>query len=330
MSSCVAVIAEIVSGEIKAISFELLAAARKTADALSLKVSVIALGLSKEDSVKNLIAQGADQVYCGMGEKLATLSPEIYAGLCYDTLKKIDPEFIVLGANTFGRWLGGRLMVKLKCGFSSAVTQVDVQNGVLKMFRPSLGGRQIVEVAFANARPQLISIKPRSMKPLVSDASRSGVIETIEIPQDCFSKGRTKIIRFTEDANREKDVIEADVIVSGGRGMKGPENFKILQELADVFHGAVGASRVAVDLGWISYPHQVGQTGKTVKPKIYIACGISGAIQHLFGMRQSDTIIVINKDASAPIFQVADYAIVGDLFEVVPALAKKFKEVLKS
>jgi electron transfer flavoprotein alpha subunit len=289
---------------------------------------VIALGLEKDDFARELIRRGADEVFWKKDPRLSNLAGEVYANICFETLKKIDPEFIVLGATSFGRWLGGRLMVKFKCGFSSSITHFEIKEGALKMYRPCFGGRKITEVVFSDSRPQLISIKPRSMRSLAIDSNRTGLIEEITIPEESFKSARSKTIEFHKDATREKDVVEADIVVSGGRGMKGPENFKILQELAEVLDAAVGASRVAVDLGWIPYPHQVGQTGKTVKPKIYIACGISGAIQHLFGMRQSDIIIVINKDPAAPILQVADYAIIGDLFEIVPALTKKFKEVL--
>ena len=328
MKQKIAVLAETGAGEIKPISFELIAAARKIAEPLSLKVSVIGLGLAKEDLAKEFIKQGADEVYWAKDPRLSNLAGETYSNICFETLKKIDPEFIILGATSFGRWLGGRLMAKFKCGFSSSITQLEIKDGVLKMSRPCFGGRKISEVVFSDSRPQLISIKPRSVRALPSDLNKTGWVEEIPISEDFFKNARSKVLQFNKDANREKDVVESDIIVSGGRGMKGPENFKILRELAEVLDAAVGASRVAVDLGWIPYPHQVGQTGKTVKPKIYIACGISGAIQHLFGMRQSDTIIVINKDSNAPILQVADYAIIGDLFEVVPALTKKFKEVL--
>jgi electron transfer flavoprotein alpha subunit len=324
----IAVLAETGGGEIKPVSFELVAAARKIADTLTLKVSVIVLGLEKEDLAREFIKQGADEVYWTKDPRLSNLAGEVYSNICFETLKKIDPEYILIGATSFGRWLGGRLMIKLKCGYSSSIAQLEMKDGILKMYRPCFGGRQITEVVFSESRPQLISIKPRSMRALASDPNRQGVLEEIPIAEESFKSARSKVLQFHKDANREKDVVEADIIVSGGRGMKGPENFKILQELAQVLDAAVGASRVAVDLGWIPYPHQVGQTGKTVKPKIYIACGISGAIQHLFGMRQSDTIIVINKDSNAPILQVADYAIIGDLFEIVPALTKKFKEAL--
>jgi electron transfer flavoprotein alpha subunit len=328
MKTRVAVIAEIGETGAQPISFELFAAARKIADPLGLKVAAIALGVAGEDLSKSLIHQGADEIHQSKDARCLNAVGEVYAALCFEALKKIDPEFILIGATSFGRWLGGRLMAKFRCGFSSAVMSVEVRDGVLKMTRPCFGGRKTTQILFSDSRPQLISIRPRSLRPLSRDINRNGSIQEISISEDAFTKARSKIVQFHKDEQCEKDVVEADIVISGGRGMKGPENFKILQELADVLDGAVGASRVAVDLGWISYPHQVGQTGKTIKPKIYIACGISGAIQHLFGMRQSDTIIVINKDSNAPILQVADYAIIGDLFEVVPVLTKKLKETL--
>ncbi len=328
MSSCIAVLAESINGEVKAISFELIAAARKVADAMKLKVITLIFGIAKQETAQSLIAQGADEVYWGK-DSFNQLSNEILAQVCDQTLKPLEPAYLFSGTSTIARSIAARLMVKWKCGFSSAIGQVEVQDGKLKMFRPCFGGRQITEVVFNNGQSHLVSLKPHSAKPLAADAARQGKLQEIPFSENWKTQDRVRVLQFTQDASKEKDVTEADIIVSGGRGMKGPENFKILQDLADVVGGAVGASRVAVDLGWISYPHQVGQTGKTVKPKIYIACGISGAIQHLFGMRQSDKIIVINKDATAPILQIADYAIIGDLFEVVPALTKKLKTVLR-
>lgn len=329
MKTHIAVLAEMGEGEVKAISFELISAAKILADKFSMKIAVIALGIAKEETAKMLIERGADQVFVFRDSRFAQLAEEAVSNLCFETLEKIDPEFIIVGASTFGRWLGGRLMVKFKCGFSSAVVNVEVLEGEVKMTRPCVGGRKMSEVVFTSHRPQIISFKPRSYRALVPDSFRTGKIEEIKITDVAFLSSRSRVIRFLKDAQKEKDVVEADIVVSGGRGMKGSENFKIIRELAGVLNGAVGASRIAVDLGWISYPHQVGQTGKSLKPKIYIACGISGAVQHLFGMRQSDTIIVINKDPYAPIMQVADYAIIGDLFEIVPVLTGKLKEMIE-
>lgn len=326
MKTHIAVLAEIAGGEIKSLSFELMSAARFIGP--NVKVAVVALGLKDEVLTKTLVSRGADEVYWSKDQRLLNVAGDVYTNICFELLKKIDPQYIILGATAFGRWLGGRLMAKFKCGFSSSITGFDSVNGALKMIRPCFGGRKLTQVVFSDSQLQIISFKPRSIKALPEDKNRIGLIEELPIAEENFLKARSKVLQFYPDTHRERDVVDADIVVSGGRGMKGPENFKIIQELAEVLNAAVGASRVAVDLGWIAYPHQVGQTGKTVKPKIYIACGISGAIQHLFGMRQSDTIIAINKDSSAPIMQVADYAIIGDLFEVVPALTRKFKEVL--
>lgn len=328
MSSRIVVLTEIVEGEIKSISYELIAAARGMAGRAETKVAVIVLGLKDGGSTQALISRGADEIYWSKDPRILNVGPDIYADICFELLKKLSPQYVVLGATAFGRPLGGSLMAKLGCGFASSITGFESVNGTLKMVRPCFGGRKLAQVVFSNHQLELISLKPRSIKALSEDKSRTGTVEEISIAEENFLKAKSKVLQFHPDANQEKDVADADIVVSGGRGMKGPENFGVIQELAGVLNAAVGASRVPVDLGWVSYAHQIGQTGKTVKPRIYIACGISGAIQHLFGMRQSDIIIAINKDPDAPIMQVADYAIVGDLFEVVPILAKKFKEVL--
>jgi electron transfer flavoprotein alpha subunit len=326
MNPFLAILPEIENGEIKPVSFELIAAGRKIADAFQLKVTVLALGLKDEAAAKTFIARGADQVKWCKEDAVGKIGLWNISSALASQISELNPEYVLLGATASGRVLGGKLMAKLKSGFSSGITDFRAENGVLRMSRPCFGGRKTADVVFSSDKIKLISLKPRSCAPLPEDASRSGEVKEISILAG-DAQPKIKIIKFVKDENKEKDVADADIIVSGGRGMKGPENFKILEELAGVLNGALGASRVAVDLGWIAYPHQVGQTGKTVKPKIYIACGISGAIQHLFGMRQSDIIIVINKDSAAPILQVADYAIIGDLFEVVPALTRKLKEV---
>jgi electron transfer flavoprotein alpha subunit len=194
--------------------------------------------------------------------------------------------------------------------------------------RPAFGGNIMATIICPDYRPQMSTVRPRVMKKLPEDTSRKGKIIVVDVPltkRDIM----TKVIEFVKDTTTHVNLHDADIIVSGGRGLKGPENFRLIQDLADVLGGAVGSSRAAVDAGWIPYSHQVGQTGKTVAPKIYFACGISGAIQHQVGMRTSDVVIAINKDSHAPIFQIATYGIVGDLFQVVPALTKKFKEILK-
>ena len=327
MNPFLVVLPEIENAQIKPVSFELIAAGRKIADAFQLKVIVLTLGLKDEAAAKAFIARGADQVKWCKQDAAEKIGVWNIAYALAGQISVLNPEYVLLGATVSGRSLGGKLMAKLKCGFSSGLTDIQVENGVLKMSRPCFGGRKTAEVVFSPDKIKMISLKPRSCTPLAENAARPGEVQEISVSAG-GTPSKVKIIKFVKDENKEKDVADADIIVSGGRGMKGPENFKILEELAAVLNAAVGASRVAVDLGWIPYTHQVGQTGKTVKPKIYIACGISGAIQHLFGMRQSDIIIAINKDSAAPILQVADYAIIGDLFEVVPALTRKLKEVL--
>ena len=326
----IVVLADCENGLIRPQTLELIAAGRLIAAHDSqASLSIVALSCPQE-AAQDVISRGADEVFWTNDERLALMGNEIKAALISRIISNLKPSLILASTSASAKELTGRLMARLKCAFSSGVSQVEIGSGSgdLEMGRPCFGGRKIARVRFSEHVPVILSLKPRAVQTLNKDTTRSGRVEEIRLTEEDFRGPRQRVIQFVKSETREKDVADADIIVSGGRGMNGPDNFKILRELAEALDAAVGASRVAVDLGWISYPHQVGQTGKTVKPKLYIACGISGAIQHLFGMRQSDRIIVINKDATAPILQIADFAIIGDLFEIVPALTKKLREVL--
>jgi len=244
-------------------------------------------------------------------------------------IRAYRPEAVLCGATIIGRSLIARVAVKVHGGLTADCTGLDIdkKEKFLLQTRPAFGGNIMATILCKNHRPQMATVRHKVFKEAEVDSSRKGKVIEEEIPPTLL-KSRTKLLDIVEEVTSTVNIAEADIIVSGGRGMKGPENFAMLEELANVLGGAVGASRAAIDAEWMPYSHQVGQTGKTVCPKIYIACGISGQIQHLVGMSSSDIIIAVNKDSDAPIFNVATFGIVGDVFEVVPQLTKKFKEAL--
>jgi electron transfer flavoprotein alpha subunit len=253
-----------------------------------------------------------------------------YTDVLAGMINQRKPEIVLVSATPQGRDLAPRVAARISAGLTADCTGLDIddEEGLLVQTRPAFGGNLMATIVCRQARPQMATVRPGVMKALAADASRAGEIVTIPVHLD----ERSVVAKIVEIVQQEGDaqinLQDAQIIVSGGRGLGKPENFALIRDLADALGGAVGASRAAVDAGWIPAYHQVGQTGRTVQPKLYIACGISGAVQHLAGMGSSDVIVAINKDPSAPIFNVATYGIVGDLFEVVPALAKKLREVL--
>ena len=323
------VFAEQKRGIIQSISYELLGKATDLAEKLGTDVSCMLLGHNVTDKAQELISRGADNVYIVDAPELEHFLDEPYSKILINLIRKYRPEIVLCGASSIGRALVSRVAVNIHAGLTADCTELDIDEDekILLQTRPAFGGNIMATIISKNHRPQMATIRHKVFKEAEVDESRTGKIIVEEFDKSFF-KSRTKMLDVIEEVTSTINIAEADIIVSGGRGMKGPENFAILEELAKTLGGAVGASRAAVDSDWIPYSHQVGQTGKTVCPKIYIACGISGQIQHLVGMSSADIIIAINKDASAPIFQVADYGIVGDLFEAVPLLTKKFKEAL--
>jgi electron transfer flavoprotein alpha subunit len=284
------------------------------------------LGNNVESITQDLIAHGADKVYHVDSPELNDYRDEPYSRIVSKLIVKYKPEIVLCGATIIGRSLIPRVAVQIGTGLTADCTGLDIakDTGLLLQTRPAFGGNIMATIITANNRPQMATVRHKVMKEVAADKTRRGEIVKVDFQkQDYYS--RTKVQKFVEELEETVNLTEADIIVSGGRGIKAPENFALIRELAKVLGGAVGSSRAAVDNGWIPYSHQVGQTGKTVCPKIYIACGISGAIQHLVGMQSSDTIIAINKDPDAPIFKVASYGIVGDLFEVIPELIKQIK-----
>lgn len=305
---------------------ELLGAGRKLADDLKTSLSVVFIGGKNiSDNATNLIKHGADIVYTVSDDQLDKFNDESYADIIVQMVGKYKPEIILLGATTYGRSLAPRVSSRLNTGLTADCTKLDIdpEKKILMQTRPAFGGNLMATIVCPNHRPQMSTVRPKVMKPLDIDESRKGeiIIPDIKIPANTKVMVKEVVNELTETIN----LAEADVIVAGGRGLGDAKNFKLIEDLAKQLNGAVAASRAVVDAGWIEYSHQVGQTGKTVGPKIYIACGISGAVQHLAGMSSSDIIIAINKNPEAPIFKIAHYGIVGDLFEVIPALIKELK-----
>ena len=318
---------EVVRGKIKGVSLELLGQGRKMADDLGEKLVAIIPGNEIEDFAKMAIHYGADEAIVVDQKELKDYSTDGYTKALCTLIKKYNPAVLLIGATNNGRDLGPRVSSRMQTGLTADCTElgVDSETRLVKWTRPAFGGNLMATILCPDHRPQIGTVRPGVFKKPEEDPGRKGEIihETVEFGPDEI---RTRIVEvITEAGGADVNLEEAEIIVSGGRGVGGPEGFEVLKELADEIGAQIGASRAAVDSGWISSLHQVGQTGKSVGPKIYIACGISGAIQHVAGMSSSDVIIAINKDPDAPIFNIADYGIVGDLFEIIPELTKRIR-----
>ncbi len=313
--------------KIASVSFELLGKARTLAKNLNAKVVAIFLGGNIKNKAKQLISKGADKVVIVDSKKLAHFTAESYGNVISHLIHKYKPEIFLAGATTIGRSLVSRIAVKIKTGLTADCTGLDIdkERRLLVQTRPAFGGNIMAQIITPSYRPQMATVRHKVMKELPADPNRKGEIIEESLDKNLVDT-RSRFIDFIKEEIYKVNLSDADIIVSGGRGLGAPENFKLIKELAEVLGAAVGASRAAVDSGWIPYSHQVGQTGRTVAPKLYIACGISGQIQHLVGMQSSKIIVAINKDPDAPIFKVANYGVVGDLFKVVPLLIKKIKE----
>ena len=324
------VFAEQREGKIMPVTFELLGEGRKLADKLKTELAAVLLGDNVDAMVQELISYGADKVYAASNPLLSHYRNEFYTKVITGIIEQYKPEIFLIGATTTGRSLGPRIAARIRTGLTADCTglEVDIVKRALLQTRPAFGGNIMATIESSNHRPQMATVRPKVMKKLSKDVSRKGQIINVK-SEISEADALTKILKLIKSEEKVVDLQEADIIVSGGRGLGRAENFVLIRELAEAIGGAVGASRATVDAGWIPSYHQVGQTGKTVCPKLYIACGISGAVQHLVGMQGSDTIVAINKDPDAPIFQIASYGIVGDLFEIVPLLTKKIKELSK-
>jgi len=321
----VLVFAEQEDGVIHQVSFEILGKGRELADRLGVRLNAVLLGWRIGNKASELIYRGADNVFLYEHPSLQDFDVIRYGRNIVKLVKETSPDIFLIGATRIGRALAPRIAAALRTGLTADCIDLDLDSdGNLVQIRPAFSGNIMAQIR-TKTRPQMATVRYRVMQMNERDTLRKGKIikKKVEVVEETGMKILEKI------KADEVNLSEAEVIVSGGRGLKKPEDFKLLQELAEVLGGVVGSSRPLVDAGWISKDHQVGFSGNTVKPKVYIACGISGSPQHLFGMRDSDVIIAINKDPTAPIFNVSDYGIIGDLYEVVPLLIREIKKTLR-
>ncbi|MBP1758058.1 MAG: Electron transfer flavoprotein, alpha subunit [Firmicutes bacterium] len=312
---------ETLHGKARNVGLELLNPGRRLADIQGGNVTAVVIGYNCDEAVKDAIAYGADKVYVMDAPVYDHYTTEAYTAAFVQLVEKDCPTTVLLGASNTGRDLGPRLAGRLRTGLTADCTALDIDeaSGNVAWTRPAFGGNLMATILCPNHRPQIGTCRPGVFKKIERNDTR-----TAEIVKDDFvfpaEQIRVKLLEVLHEAGEKVDLEGAEIIVSGGRGVGGPEGFAPVRALASALGGVTGSSRAAVDAGWIPHSHQVGQTGKTVGPKLYVACGISGAIQHLAGMGSSETIVCINKDADANIFSVADFGVVGNLFEVLPVL----------
>ena len=320
------VFAEWREGVVHKVSHELLSTGRILADKLGIPLAAVLLGHNlSDDSIRELIAYGADTVYVVDHPELAHFRDDAYAKVVVELIRQKKPEVLLAGATTIGRSFIPRVAASLETGLTADCTELDVnEDGLLLQTRPAFGGNVMATIICPNKRPQMATVRPKVMKPLKRPDHR-GEIVPVAVPETCLTS-RIEVLEVIPEKDQTAKLTEADAIVSGGRGLQKPENFALIEEVAQLIKGAVGASRGAVEEGWIAPSHQVGQTGRTVSPSLYMAVGIAGAIQHLVGMQSSNVIVAVNKDPMAPIFDVATYGVVADLFEFIPALVRKIKQ----
>jgi electron transfer flavoprotein alpha subunit len=320
--ACILTFIEQRDGNIRKASLEALSEARRQAASAGLEVCAVLAGQGVAARAAELGRYGAAKVFVADEERLARYSSEGYAQAVKLAAERCRPDAIFLAGTAMGRDLSGRLAARLGVGCLADVTQLRTEGGTFVAVRPVYSGKALATADGGAVKPVVISLRPN-----VFPAEANGADAAVEALPAIDTAIRAVVREVVAAGGGELDVAEADVIVAGGRGIKGPENFALIRDLAEAIGGAVGASRAAVDAGWIEHSHQVGQTGKVVSPSLYVACGISGAIQHLAGMSSSKIIVAVNKDAEAPIFKVADYGVVGDLFQVLPALTAEVKKL---
>ena len=321
------VVGEQIDSNIHPVTIELIGEGKKLADKLGKKLSVVIAGSGIEQQAEKLQHYGVDSVICIDHPLLKDYTTDGYAVAIEQVIRDKKPEIVLIGATSIGRDLGPRLSAKLGTGLTADCTKLEIDENDHKLLqtRPAFGGNLMATSICPKNRPQMSTVRPGVMEKAKYSENMSGVIEKIT-PNLKEEDIRTKLVK-KEDLNGNRvNLIDAKVVVSGGRGLKSKEGFELVRQLADAVKGEVGSSRAAVDSGWIEQAHQVGQTGTTVHPDLYIACGISGAIQHQAGMHESKYIVAINKDPGAPIFEICDYGIVGDLYEVIPSIIQSLKD----
>jgi len=308
------------------VSLELLKIGRRIADSLSGDLGAVVLGSSTDALAKTAIAAGADICFTVEDAELDAFHDDSYANIMVELIKDKSPQIILGPANSYGKALFGRVAAQLGVSMAADCINLDISNGALTATRPAFGGKAHLTVEFKST-PQIATVRPKISPEAIVDENRTGSVEVFKPSGEALISA-LEVEVAGDSGSGELSLTEADIIVAGGRGIKDGDNFNYIRELTEAMNGATGASRAIVDAGWIPYKYQVGQTGKTVNPKLYFAIGISGAIQHLVGMQTSGTIVAVNRDPDAPIFNVATYGIVGDLFDILPALTKKFQAEL--
>ncbi|MCE5321912.1 electron transfer flavoprotein subunit alpha [bacterium] len=314
-------------GKVAPVVFELINVGRTLADDRNTELAVVILGNNISEAVEELASYPVDKVYVCEAPELENYDAECYCRVLTDITRELKPEIFLAGATTTGRSFMSGVAINLYTGLTADCTGLEIgEDGLLHQTRPAYGGNIMATILCPYTRPQMSTVRHKVFPTSAKRTSDKAEIVNLTPKTNLFNS-RSKVLDFIESVGEKVNLVDADIIISGGRGLGCPENFSIVRELADEIGAAVGASRAAVDAGWIPYAHQVGQTGKTVCPKIYIACGISGAVQHQVGMKSSDTIIAINKDPNAPIFSIADFGFVGDALEILPLLTKKIKQM---
>jgi electron transfer flavoprotein alpha subunit len=326
MAEGVCVVTEFREGAFRRVSFEIASEGRKLANELGEPLFALALGEGVEESAAALGNYGVEKVYVVDDSELKDYRAETYVPVAAELLENLNPKVLLTAASVDGKDFSARLAARLGAGLATDCTELRIEGGSLKAKRPMYAGKTCGWLEWSEgAWPQMASCRPNVLDCGAPDTLKKAEIERVQAKP--VEENRTHVVNIEKDAGGKLDLTEAEVIVSGGRGMKGPENFAMLEELATLLGGAVGASRSAVDSGWRSHADQVGQTGKVVTPTLYIACGISGAIQHLAGMSSSKYIVAVNQDPEAPIFSRADYGVVEDLFQFIPALIEEVKRL---
>jgi electron transfer flavoprotein alpha subunit len=326
----VLIFAEYRHGKVAPVCFELLGIGRKLADQRGVPLSAVLLGGAVRGYASDLIAAGADRVLLAEHPELEQFREDIYASILEQVIGQYKPEVVLAGATAIGRSVIPYVATSINAGLTADCTRLEIRasDGMLLQTRPAFGGNIMATIECPNTRPQMATVRPKVMAPAEPDPSRKGEVLTVDLPASLLHS-RLEVKETVVNTEDQVNIQEVEALVAGGRGLDSAKGFALLRELAHELGGAVAASRAAVDAGWIPYPHQVGQTGKTVSPKLYIACGISGAVQHAVGMQSSEVVVAINRDKNAPIFDIATYGVVGDLYEVVPRLIQRLQEIKK-